>query len=149
MLTTDFSGDTVTIAACLTLFKMKQQNLLRMDFDSIAQFLQQDICNVNCTDDQLFLYIQKGIYFGNIYVFLMTFLDLGQVRGSGIIRPMSNMSTWHSPKLKPRISRQSNISTKPVPVPRSKSRKNSVTPSKVPIPSDRKSNSGNNKSGKF
>jgi len=127
-------GDTVTIATCLTLFKMKQQNLLRMDFDSIAQFLQQDICNVNCTDDQLFLYIQK---------------DLGQVRGSGIIRPMSNMSTWHSPKLKPRTSRQSNSSTKPVPVPRSKSRKNSVTPSKAPIPSDRKSNSGNYKSGKF
>ena len=77
------------------------------------------------------------------------FLDLGQVRGLGIIRPMSNMSTWHSPKLKPRTSRQSNSSTKPVPVPRSRSRKNSVTPSKAPIPSDRKSNSGNNKSGKF
>lgn len=37
-----------------------------MDFDSIAQFLQQDICNVNCTDDQLFLYIQKGMIFVNI-----------------------------------------------------------------------------------
>ena len=77
------------------------------------------------------------------------FLDLGQVRGLGIIRPMSNMSTWHSPKLKPRTSRQLNSSTKPVPVPRSRSRKNSVTPSKAPIPSDRKSNSGNYKSGKF
>ena len=86
------------------------------------------------------------IFFWNFYFFL----DLGQVRGLGIIRPMSNMSTWHSPKLKPRTSRQSNSSSsKPVPVPRSRSRKNSVTPSKAPIPSDRKSNSGNYKSGKF
>ena len=48
------------LATTLTLLRMKQQNMLRMDFDAIAQFLQQDICNVNCTDDQLFIYIQKG-----------------------------------------------------------------------------------------
>ena len=66
-LTNFILGDTITIATCLTLFKMKQQNLLRMDFDSIAQFLQQDICNVNCTDDQLFLYIQKGLIWNFFY----------------------------------------------------------------------------------
>ena len=100
----------------------------------------------------LFLTIFWKIFYENLISkhFLDVFLDLGQVRGLGIIRPMSNMSTWHSPKLKPRTSRQSNSSSsKPVPVPRSRSRKNSVTPSKAPIPSDRKSNSGNYKSGKF
>ena len=76
-LTNFILGDTITIATCLTLFKMKQQNLLRMDFDSIAQFLQQDICNVNCTDDQLFLYIQKGLIWNFFFIsqnFFLKFL---------------------------------------------------------------------------
>ena len=48
-------------ATTLTLFKAKQQSMLRMDFETLTMFLQNDLCNISTTDDQFFVNIQKGI----------------------------------------------------------------------------------------
>jgi hypothetical protein len=116
-------GDYVILATTLTLLRLKQQNMLRMDFDGIAQFLQQDICNVNCTDDQLFILIQK---------------DLNAIRNSGQFRPMSPIAYSPKPKARSRKNR-------PVPVPRSKSSKSrGRTPERVPNPQTESSSSYDN-----
>ena len=53
-------GDLIVLATTLTLFKAKQQSMLRLDFEELTMFLQNDLCNISTTDDQFFVNIQKG-----------------------------------------------------------------------------------------
>ena len=55
-------GDVVVLAATFVLFKLNQKKILRMSFEDLTPFLQNDICNLTIPDDTFFQQIKKGTF---------------------------------------------------------------------------------------
>ena len=51
---------TPSSATTLVLFRLNQNTICRLDFDSLTTFLQSDICKISIDDDSFFSKIQKG-----------------------------------------------------------------------------------------
>jgi len=91
-------GDLVVLATTLTLFKAKQQSMLRMDFETLTMFLQNDLCNISTTDDQFFVNIQKDLqWLKNSNLIATRESSYASAPAVPVMRPSSS-STQKTPK---------------------------------------------------